>query len=90
MERQRIAEEMRLQWEKEEREEQERIAEAEREKLRKQEEEKLRKLEDLDNFLGGLGAPKEESNPMDDVLSIKPVSIKSRATKKNAIIRKQE
>ena len=55
-----------------------------------EEEEKQRKLEDLDNFLGNLGAPQVENNPMDDILSVKPVSIKSKATKKNATIRQQQ
>ena len=82
---------MRLQQEQEEREEQERIAEAERQKRLREEQERIKKLEDLDNFLGGVTAPlQENNNPMDDILSVKPVSIKSKRAKMQGTIRQQQ
>ncbi len=54
-----------------------------------EEQERIKKLEDLDNFLGGITAPQKESNPMDDLLSVKPVSVKSKA-KMQATIRLQQ
>jgi cell division protein FtsX len=46
-------------------------------------------LEDLDNFLGGITAPQKDANPMDDILSVKPVSVKSKA-KMQATLRQQQ